>query len=316
MSSGLTVLIHKKKRLGYINFSWKTFTTLTCLALCFLGVCSLAFVLVFKTQSEINILRYAEFENRQLKAEANHLVEKLSAVITSLDELDDLNEKIKLKTKEKIYQLTSYNQSLAKKALDTCEGKSACGEDSISEAMTYEDYFFSPALNKINDLQKQLKQQSEKSKTLSQMIHQQELLHDATPLHLPTKGWISSPYGFRPSPFDGKKKFHHGIDIATTKGTPIYAPGAGRVSFVGKKSRYGNVIILYHEALGIETYYAHNHKNLVKLGQKVQRGEKIATVGSSGRSTGPHLHFEIRVKGKTVNPLKFQKKIRDFGFSS
>ncbi|MDD2619209.1 MAG: M23 family metallopeptidase [Syntrophomonadaceae bacterium] len=114
----------------------------------------------------------------------------------------------------------------------------------------------------------------------------------------PLFGTITSRYGWR------KSGFHHGLDIAGKTGTPIKAAAAGEVSFVGYKSIYGRTVILEHSN-GEQSLYAHASKTLVNQGQKVRQGETIAAVGSSGRTTGPHLHFEIRKGDKTFNPLEY-----------
>ncbi len=111
----------------------------------------------------------------------------------------------------------------------------------------------------------------------------------------PVKGIVSSQYGLR----WGRK--HEGMDIAAKAGTPIVAARSGRVIFSGRLGGYGNVVILRHSG-DYETVYAHNRKNRVKKGQKVREGEKIAEVGSTGKSTGPHLHFEVRHENRAKNP--------------
>ncbi len=114
----------------------------------------------------------------------------------------------------------------------------------------------------------------------------------------PTRGRLTSAFGMR----GGRQ--HTGIDIAAPRGTPILAADAGRVSFSGRKGSYGNLVIIDHEN-GYQTYYAHNSRNLVGRGKRVYKGQKIAEMGSTGRSTGSHLHFEVRKNGAPVNPQGF-----------
>ncbi len=113
---------------------------------------------------------------------------------------------------------------------------------------------------------------------------------------MPVTGRVTSPYGYRGT------EFHTGIDWGANKGTPIYASDGGTVIFAGTKGNYGKLVIIEHED-DVTTYYAHCSKLYVSKGDKVAQGDKIAAVGSTGRSTGPHLHFEIRINGKTVSPL-------------
>jgi len=125
---------------------------------------------------------------------------------------------------------------------------------------------------------------------------------------LPVSGRISSNFGTRFHPVDKKIKFHGGMDIAAPKGTPIGATADGEVSFAGWKGGYGNVVIIQH-ADGRESRYGHADKLFVQAGDKVSAGQKIAAVGSTGKSTGPHLHFEIRENGELVNPKKILSNV-------
>ena len=112
---------------------------------------------------------------------------------------------------------------------------------------------------------------------------------------------VSSGYGTRNDPFDGNTAFHHGLDIAASEGTDIHPVRNGTVLFSGEQKGYGNVVIIDHGD-GFQSKYAHNQANLVQLGQQVDTGSVIAQVGSTGRSTGPHMHFEVLYKGKQVDP--------------
>jgi murein DD-endopeptidase MepM/ murein hydrolase activator NlpD len=120
----------------------------------------------------------------------------------------------------------------------------------------------------------------------------------------PLRGRITSPYGVRVS--SGSKEFHSGIDISSPLGSNIVAAENGRVSYTGYMRGYGNVIILSHDE-GYSTVYAHNSVNLVKKGQYIKKGSVIAKVGRTGNATGPHLHFEVRLSGKPINPLLYLK---------
>jgi len=122
-------------------------------------------------------------------------------------------------------------------------------------------------------------------------------------LRLPIRGAIRSVFGPRRDPINGRPRFHKGIDIAAPSGTPIQAAAAGRVVFSGRNKGYGNMVMLEH-ADGRRTLYAHAEALYVKVGATVAAGQTIAAVGSTGHSTGPHVHFEIRVGDQAVNPLK------------
>ena len=123
----------------------------------------------------------------------------------------------------------------------------------------------------------------------------------ATPSIWPTEGWLTSGYGERLSPFTGKPQFHQGIDIAASFGTPIVASAKGRVVFSGMRGSLGTTVIVDH-GKGIRTWYGHLAESRVAVGRRVRRGAVIGTVGSSGRSTGPHLHYAVEREGRMVDP--------------
>jgi murein DD-endopeptidase MepM/ murein hydrolase activator NlpD len=120
----------------------------------------------------------------------------------------------------------------------------------------------------------------------------------------PARGWLTSRYGPRISPFTGRRQLHAGIDIGAAEGSDVVAPATGRVVFVGKKGPLGNSVVVDH-GFGVRTMYGHTKEIFVKIGQEIERGELLAAVGSTGRSTGPHLHYVVEVKGKSRNPLDY-----------
>jgi murein DD-endopeptidase MepM/ murein hydrolase activator NlpD len=126
----------------------------------------------------------------------------------------------------------------------------------------------------------------------------------SSPSIWPAKGWLTSRYGSRVSPFTGRSQFHAGIDIAGAMGTDVVAPARGKVVFSGKRGPLGNSLIIDH-GHGVRTQYGHNQELLVKRGETVERGDVIAKLGNTGRSTGPHLHYVVEVRGKTRNPLDY-----------
>jgi murein DD-endopeptidase MepM/ murein hydrolase activator NlpD len=126
----------------------------------------------------------------------------------------------------------------------------------------------------------------------------------STPTIMPTNGWITSYFGHRISPTAGVKKMHEGLDVGANYGTPIYAPADGVVTFAGNKAGFGLFVQIDH-GYGIETIYAHSQEIMTKNGQNIKRGDLLAKIGSTGSSTGPHLHYEVRVNGIAVDPLYF-----------
>jgi murein DD-endopeptidase MepM/ murein hydrolase activator NlpD len=142
-------------------------------------------------------------------------------------------------------------------------------------------------------------------------LDRRNALAAATPSMWPSYGWLSSGMGPRKDPITGGNDYHSGLDIAGERGQPVYATAAGTVEHVGWQGAYGNLIVIDH-GFGLETRYGHLLKFLVKPGVKVQRGDVIAQVGSTGRATGYHLHYEVIANGRMLNPLQLlTQKPRD-----
>jgi murein DD-endopeptidase MepM/ murein hydrolase activator NlpD len=140
-------------------------------------------------------------------------------------------------------------------------------------------------------------------KLLNALEERREILA-CTPSIRPTKGWYSSPFGRRVSPFTGRREFHKGVDIANHAGTKIMASAKGIITYSGRKGGYGRMIIVDH-GHGMETRYAHMERLFKNEGDIVKRGDIIGTMGNTGRSTGPHLHYEVRLNGVPINPTNY-----------
>ncbi len=160
-------------------------------------------------------------------------------------------------------------------------------------------------------LQKQIDQivqaidlRRESQEEIQAFLSDQRSLLASKPKGWPSRGWMTSGFGMRRSPFSGKPKMHEGIDIAASIGTPVFSTADGIVSQAETVAGYGKLVVIDH-GYGYKTYYGHNSKLHVKVGQKVRRGEKIAAVGNSGSSTGAHLHYEVRLNGVPLNPRKY-----------
>ncbi len=156
-------------------------------------------------------------------------------------------------------------------------------------------------------LRKTAQVRMESYRELQKYIVTQRSLMAARPTSWPVRGWITSRFGPRCSPFFRGTTFHHGIDIANEEGTSIKAVADGIVTYSGWEGGYGKLMVIDH-GYGYSTRYAHLQRSLVNIGQRVRRGQVIGFMGNTGRSTAPHLHFEIRVNGIPVNPLKYLKQ--------
>jgi len=156
----------------------------------------------------------------------------------------------------------------------------------------------------VDELDSASQRQENSFGNLLDKLEGQRSLLASTPAIQPTGGWMTSRFGYRVSPFTGRKEFHKGVDIANRKGTAILATANGIVSFAGDKGTMGNVLVIDH-GHGMITRYAHLSEALKKQGEKVKRGDIIAQMGNSGRSTGPHLHYEVHLNGVPVNPVTY-----------
>jgi murein DD-endopeptidase MepM/ murein hydrolase activator NlpD len=125
-----------------------------------------------------------------------------------------------------------------------------------------------------------------------------------TPSVWPLQGWVTSGFGFRTNPFTGLTQMHEGLDISNRVGTAIVAPANGIISDVGNDIAVGKVVVIFH-GFGMTSRYGHLNKVFVKVGQRVKRGDKIAEVGMTGKTTGPHLHYEVKINGVPVNPVRY-----------
>jgi len=157
----------------------------------------------------------------------------------------------------------------------------------------------------LDKLSSEIERSRARLQALESLLLDRKLSAKVTPSGWPVDGgWVSSGYGLRVDPFTGHQSMHEGADIASRMGSQIQAMGDGVVSHAGDKPGYGLMVEITHES-GLVTRYAHTRAVLVKVGDKVTKGQTIALVGSTGRSTGPHLHFEVVRDGRAVNPARY-----------
>lgn len=158
--------------------------------------------------------------------------------------------------------------------------------------------------NFLEELRTEAKLEQIRQEELLTTLRDNQGFFASTPSIWPTDGWVTSDFGYRRSPFTDRREFHKGIDIAGPPGTPIYATAKGRVLSAGRDGAYGLTVTIDHGS-GIVTLYAHMQRINVKTGQDVSRGELIGYIGSTGRTTGPHLHYEVRLNGMPVDPKRY-----------
>ena len=143
---------------------------------------------------------------------------------------------------------------------------------------------------------------------LKDLYNTRAILLFATPNLMPVKGYPSGHYGHRTDPFTAELDFHPGMDISAPRGTKVIATADGVILFAGRESGYGRLVSIEHK-FGVSTRYGHLHRILVKKGQRVKRNDVIGYVGATGRATGPHLHYEVRLNGRPLNPLRFFQNV-------
>ena len=236
-------------------------------------------------------------ENKKLKKQINGYENQLVVINDKLASVSELENKVR--------SLAVYGKAGGGKKQLAIGGKEVDVAQDLSAISARKDKdYFKDLSSALTNLGSELEKKTLSLSELADYLEGQKLLLSSTPSIWPTNGWVSSHFGYRISPFTGRRVFHEGLDVASKIGAPVRATAAGTVVFAGRKNGYGKVVIIDH-GFGYMTKYAHNSNMLVHAGQKVFKGEKIALVGSSGRSTGPHVHYEVLVNGVPVNPLKF-----------
>ncbi|MBI3754085.1 MAG: M23 family metallopeptidase [Deltaproteobacteria bacterium] len=240
---------------------------------------------------ELNGLRK---ENVELKIQLQALASKMGDVEFQMAKLKQFDKKLRIITNMEVPG--GSNQMLG------------IGGPSPEEDLAALDSARGGLIKQMHSDLDQLKTEAmtqEKSFTeLHEYLFKQTSLFASTPAIWPARGWVTSPFGYRISPFTGLRQMHEGLDIANAIGTPVFAPADGIVSKADRENGYGKTISINH-GYGIVTKYGHLSEIYVHVGQRVKRGEKIAAIGNTGMSTGPHLHYEVVANGVNVNPEKY-----------
>jgi len=241
-------------------------------------------------------LAYLQKENSQQQEQIASLTEKIRIIQKKLTELNDFDRK--LRTMVNLESTRDTPQFVGMGGSDPASSSSRAAAEKLNSKLVRTMH---RSLDEIeNEISAQL---SERTELLSYLNKQKTLLA-STPSIWPTKGWISSDFGYRLSPFTNEKEFHKGLDICNRRGAPIITPADGVVTAVESDPGYGRIITINHGS-GLVTRYAHLDKVNVKKGQAVKRGQEVALVGNTGRTTGPHLHYEVHLNGVPVNPMRY-----------
>jgi murein DD-endopeptidase MepM/ murein hydrolase activator NlpD len=231
-----------------------------------------------------------EFENANYRAATEQLAGQIMALQTAMS---DLGAKAALDP--------SLQRSMDK--LPAVVKSRAMGGPTAATALTSMAPGLTSPENTFALLKDLLQSLESRLQTVRSEVDKRNQLAAATPSIWPTHGWLSSSMGNRADPLTGEKDFHPGLDISADKGDPVYSTADGKVTHAASAGNYGNLVIVEH-GYGLETRYGHLSAFKVKVGQEVKRGDLLGLVGSTGRTTGAHLHYEVRANGRILNPLQ------------
>jgi murein DD-endopeptidase MepM/ murein hydrolase activator NlpD len=268
---------------------------------------SLCILALFFITGGVFIYRYIDYraqarELPALRTGYNQQKVQLQTLVLNIDNLKkDINRLEKFSRKFR----TIVGLPQVEENLQQVSGMGGGIEDSFLEfTQRREDEYMSRLHKELFELSREVEKEQDNMQELSEEIEEKTSLLACTPSIWPTKGWLTSGYGYRNSPFTGQREMHKGIDIATRFNNPVRSPADGVVTFAGRKGSLGNVVVVEH-GYGYSTRFGHNSRIVVKAGDRIKRNQIIAYVGSTGRTTGPHLHYEVRIDGVAVNPFNY-----------
>lgn len=270
------------------------------------GIATIAFILVFGfIVFDYARLKWSEFELASLRKENTQQRIELQGFASKIRDLE-----------AQIAKLNVFDRKL--RVIANLEDKNGQRPGQVmgmgGEEITDEDIFATPGA-KVNELvdrmkddlvnlESQAKTQETSFSALQEHLLKQSSMLASTPSVWPARGWVTSTFGSRISPFTGYPQLHRGMDIANRVGTPVTAPADGIVVKTGFDTGLGKMVVISH-GYGIKTTYGHMAEVSVKAGQRVKRGARLGAIGNTGRSTGPHLHYEVSFNGVSVNPSKY-----------
>jgi murein DD-endopeptidase MepM/ murein hydrolase activator NlpD len=293
---------------------WFAFTIFGCLGL---GYVTIDYI---NLRNQRENFKQVLQENKTIKGEARILMAHLDEVKGSLKKVKEYTSKLG--------EIANFQATTVTKKTGINLGKQLSVVDQLTNSVVdgspviqtripagveFDNLVFRPVFQRLNSITLSTTDSAfDLQKMISSLSHQKTLL-SSIPSIVPVDGWITSGFGFRKSPFTGESVYHRGMDVAAPVGAPIHAPADGVVVFSGRKDGFGNFVMIAH-GYGVVTGYGHNAQNFVTSGQVVKRGEQVAAVGQTGRTTGPHVHYEIWVNGKPVDPKRFIMNSQDVRF--
>lgn len=262
------------------------------------GLAAGASIHYFQVAADASENRILREENLTLRSQLKSVRERIEHIGSTLDRVERFDQKLRA-----ITLLSDPQRNLAMGPTEPEAGTTAPATDTQFTQLTTT---VSPnaLLGRLDKLSAEATRQEQSLQELQAYFQDQKSLLASTPSVWPARGWVTSDFGQRLDPYTADRVMHGGLDIAAPHGKEVYSPSDGTVVFAGLEGGYGNVLVIDH-GYGIKTRYGHLSKMLVKAGDRVKRGALIAAVGNTGRSTGPHLHYEVRVNGIPQNPRKF-----------
>ena len=284
----LIIIPHYKGKRRVLTFSHKSIKILS-------GITAVLFIALVVFLVDYFMMRGLRQEFKTLSAVKAEQETTLNRYEKSIDELN-----------AKIDVFESYRQKLnvmaGLKSQEVIEIEPGLGGGENGQEVSLPESNHQINLNRLEDINKKAEGIENNLNTLTNFYESQMLELAATPSISPTKGYWASPFGWRDDPFTGKRTFHSGVDIATHNGNPVVATADGLVLSTQTDRIGGKTIKISHPNSGYVTIYCHLSKYMVKPGQRVKRGDTIGSVGKTGRARGPHVHYEVRLNGKRINP--------------
>ncbi len=263
----------------------------------FAALSLLAFAFILYQYVNLNVRLLELKQLRQQAGERSLLAEKVGQIEGELGRLRDLDQRLRA--------VAGLDKGAVQPTATAQGGAEVPSETALLDAVKQRTgRLVDWVSGDLEALGQEITSRERSLRELKKFLEDKRSLLASTPTIWPVKGLITAAYGYRRSPFTGQREMHEGLDIAAPLGTPIVATADGIVSFVGPLASFGNVVFINHSH-GFTTFYAHTSNIRVKEGQQVKRGDVVASVGMTGRTTGPHVHYEVQVNGSAVNPLKY-----------
>jgi murein DD-endopeptidase MepM/ murein hydrolase activator NlpD len=292
----ILVFGHKTSKTRHLKIRRKTFKVVLYLfgfALLSTTFFFCDYIQVKKKVFELNRLRQ---ETQTQKSQLHFFSSKIEDLEKQLSKLKDFDKKIRIIANLERGQESTPFMGMGGPSPSDIREKMKVGKDDkgLIQQMKMD----------LERLQSEATSREESLSELEKLLETKKEILTHTPSIWPVMGWVTSGFGFRTNPFTGLTQMHEGVDISNRVGTVVAAPADGIISDMGSDLAHGRILVISH-GFGTTSRFGHLNKVFVKVGQKVKRGDKVAEVGMTGKTTGPHLHYEVRLNGIPVNPMRY-----------